>query len=201
MIISNSGGSAHKGRHLKEIVYRSISSMVPNPRNPRRHSDKQIRQLARSIEAFRFNVPVLVDSNLNVLAGHARILACKYLGLTEVPTICFDHLTPSQAKAFMIAVNRLAENADWDDRLLGELLKELSLEDLDFSIEATAFEMGEIDLLIQGLSEASESEDDPADVLPTDQPGYRVSDPGDLWLLGDHRVYCGNSLEDGRTRA
>ena len=101
----------------------------------------------------------------------------------------------------MIAVNRLAENADWDDRLLGELLKELSLEDLDFSIEATAFEMGEIDLLIQGLSEASESEDDPADVLPTDQPGYRVSDPGDLWLLGDHRVYCGNSLEDGRTRA
>ena len=197
MIISNSGGSAHKGGHLKEIVYRSISSMVPNPRNPRRHSDKQIRQLARSIEAFRFNVPVLVDSNLNVLAGHARILACKYLGLTEVPTICFDHLTPSQAKAFMIAVNRLAENADWDDRLLGELLKELSLEDLDFSIEATAFEMGEIDLLIQGLSEASESEDDPADVLPTDQPGYRVSDPGDLWLLGDHRVYCGNSLEDG----
>jgi ParB-like chromosome segregation protein Spo0J len=110
-----------------------------------------------------------------VLAGHARILACKYLGLTEVPTLCIDHLTPSQAKAFMIAVNRLAENADWDDRLLGELLKELSLEDLDFSIEATAFEMGEIDLLIQGLSEASESEDDPADVLPTDQPGLQAN--------------------------
>ena len=196
MGIGSSGGGARKSDRLAEIVYRSISDLIPNPRNPRRHTDKQIRQLARSIEALRFNVPILVDSNLNVLSGHARILACKYLGLTEVPTICLDHLTPSQAKAFMITDNRLTENADWDDRLLGELLKELSLEDLDFSIEVTGFDMGEIDLRIQGLSEVSESEHDPADVLPTDQPGIRVSSPGDLWLLNDHRVYCGNSLED-----
>jgi len=196
MGIGSSGGGARKSDRLAEIVYRSISDLIPNPRNPRRHTDKQIRQLARSIEALRFNVPILVDSNFNVLSGHARILACKYLGLTEVPTICLDHLTPSQAKAFMITDNRLTENADWDDRLLGELLKELSLEDLDFSIEVTGFDMGEIDLRIQGLSEVSESEHDPADVLPTDQPGSRVSSPGDLWSLGDHRVYCGNSLED-----
>ena len=91
-----------------------------------------MRQIARSIESFGFNVPVLVDGQLRVIAGHGRVMACQLLGWTEVPTICLDHLSEAQAKAFMIADNRLTENSVWDDRLLAEQLKELSILDLDF---------------------------------------------------------------------
>jgi len=108
-----------------------IDQLKPDPRNARVHSRKQIRQIARSIESFGFNVPVLVGANLNVIAGHGRVLAAKHLGLTEVPTIRLDHLTESQRRAFMIADNRLTEIAVWDDRLLAEQLKELASVDLD----------------------------------------------------------------------
>ncbi len=128
------------------IVFRPISEIKLDPRNPRSHSKAQIRQIARSINAFGFNVPILIDKNLNVIAGHGRLLAAQLLGLTEVPTIKLEHLTQAQARALMIADNRLTENAVWDDRLLAEQLKELSVLDLDFDLEATGFEMGEIDL-------------------------------------------------------
>ena len=126
----------------------------------------QIRQIANSIEAFGFNVPILIDRDGNVIAGHGRLLACRERGITEVPTLCLDHLTPAQARAFMIADNRLAEIAAWDDQLLAEQLKELSLLGLDFDIEVTGFAMGEIDLRIASLEEMSETDADPADVLP-----------------------------------
>src|ERR1700738_777482 len=103
-----------------------IDQLKPDPRNARVHSRKQIRQIARSIESFGFNVPVLVGANLNVIAGHGRVLAPKHLGLTEVPTIRLDHLTESQRRAFMIADNRLTEIAVWDDRLLAEKMKWLA---------------------------------------------------------------------------
>ena len=90
-----------------------------NPQNPRLHSDKQVRQLADSIKAFGFNVPVLVDAHLQVIAGHGRVHAGKLLEITEVPTIRFEHLSEQQKRAFLIADNRLAENADWNNRLLG----------------------------------------------------------------------------------
>src|SRR5437763_8695129 len=86
-----------------QIIYRRIQELVPDPTNPRRHSKKQIRQIANSIETFGFNVPVLVDAVLNVISGHGRLLACRELGWTEVPTVCLDHLTTAQAQAFMIA--------------------------------------------------------------------------------------------------
>src|SRR5712691_4441975 len=108
-----------------QIIYRSISELKLDPKNPRAHSPKQIRQIARSIETFGFNVPVLVDANAKVIAGHGRIMACHLLGQTEVPTICLDHLSEAQAKAFMIADNRLTENSVWDDQLLAEQLREL----------------------------------------------------------------------------
>ena len=109
--------------------------MKLDPLNPRVHSPRQIGQLRHSIKTFDFNVPILVDANLKVIAGHGRLLACQSLGWGEVPTIRLDHLTEAQAKAFMIADNRLTEISLWDDRLLAQQLKELSELDLDFSLE------------------------------------------------------------------
>ena len=124
-----------------EIIKRPIAELRPDPANPRQHSKQQIHQIAKSIKEFGFNVPVLVDTQLNVLAGHGRMLACREAGIDEVPTVCLEHLTPAQARAFMIADNKLAENATWDDRLLAEQLRDLSLSDLDFDIEVTGFEI------------------------------------------------------------
>jgi ParB-like chromosome segregation protein Spo0J len=107
------------------IVFRQIVELELDPRNPRAHSPGQVRQIARSIEAFGFNVPVLIDAKRKVIAGHGRIMACKQLGWSEVPIIALEHLSEAQAKAFMIADNRLTENSVWDDRLLAEQLKEL----------------------------------------------------------------------------
>jgi 16S rRNA G966 N2-methylase RsmD len=188
------------GRHIA-VVYRQIADLKLDPKNPRSHSVRQVRQIARSIEAFGFNVPVLVDADLNVVAGHGRLLACIKLGWVEVPTVSLSHLSKAQAKAFMIADNRLTETSTWDDQLLAEQLKELSVLDLDFSLEATGFEMGEIDLRIEGLGDEADAADDPADVLPADTQLPSVSKAGDLWLLGYHCVYCGSALEEAALAA
>src|SRR4051794_2055920 len=108
-----------------EFVYRPIEQLKPDPANPRLHSRKQIRQIADSIKTFGFNVPVLIDRDDGVIAGHGRLLACRELGWSEVPALCLDHLTSAQARAFMIADNRLTEIASWDDRLLAEQLRDL----------------------------------------------------------------------------
>src|SRR5215471_138497 len=110
-----------------EIIYRRIDELKPDPNNARRHSKKQIRQIGESIKAFGFNVPLLIDRYGNVIAGHGRLAAARELDMTEVPTLCLDHLTREQARAFMIADNRLAEIATWDDSLLAQQLKDLSL--------------------------------------------------------------------------
>jgi len=177
------------------IVYRPIDQLKPDPANPRLHSKKQIRQIASSIKTFGFNVPVLVDAELKVIAGHGRLFACRELGWSEVPTLCLDHLTAAQARAYMIADNRLTEIATWDDRLLAQQLQQLSVLGLDFSLEVTGFEMGEIDLRIASLDDIPEQGDDPADLVPEVAPGRVVSNPGDLWLLDRHRVLCGNALD------
>jgi DNA modification methylase len=177
------------------IVYRPIEQLTPNPANPRVHSKKQIRQIAESIRVFGFNVPVLVDRHGNVVCGHGRLLACRELGITEVPTLRLDHLTPAQARAFMIADNRLTEIATWDDRLLAEQLQDLSISGLDFSLETTGFEMGEIDLRIASLEDLPAQDDDPADVLPEVVAGPPVSKLGDVWVLGRHRVLCRSALD------
>src|SRR5882762_9317899 len=125
-----------------EIVYRPIGELKPDPKNPRNHSRKQIKQLARSIETFGFTVPALVDREANVIAGHGRILACRELGWSEIPTVVIEGLSEAKRRALMIADNRLAENAAWDERLLAEQLKDLSLAELDFSLDIIGFEMG-----------------------------------------------------------
>lgn len=176
------------------ITYRPIADLRPDPGNPRVHSRKQIRQIAESIKAFGFNVPILIDGKGQVIAGHGRLKAAELLGWMDVPTICLDHLSEVQAKAFLLADNKLTENSSWDPRLLGESLRDLSLQDLDFSLEVTGFDMAEIDLLVEGLEEGPPG-DDPADEVPAPSETV-VSRPGDLWSLGPHRVLCGNALEE-----
>ncbi len=176
------------------IAYRPIGDLKLDPKNPRAHSRKQVRQIARSIEAFGFNVPVLIDKDAKVIAGHGRLLACRELGLEEIPTIALEHLSEAQARAFLIADNQLTLNASWDEQLLGEHLKALSEVELNFSLEVTGFEMGEIDLMIENLATTNATANDPADAIePT--TGKAVSRPGDLWILGPHRLYCGSALE------
>ncbi len=153
-------------------------------------------------------MPVLIDRNGKVVAGHGRIRAAEQLGLTELPTISLDHLTEAQVRAFMIADNRLTENAVWDERLLAEQFRDLALMDLDFSLEVTGFEMGEIDMRIETLESGADRGDDDADEIPeaTDLPS--VSRSGDLWLLRNHRILCGSAMEEsgfvtlmGKTKA
>ena len=149
------------------VSYHAIDTLKPDLGNPRRHSSKQVQHIADSIKAFGFNVPILIDNDLKVIAGHGRLLACRKLGWTEVPTISIGHLTKAQARAVL---------------------------DLDFSLEATGFDMAEIDLRITALDAAPDPQPDAADALPAASLGPPVSKIGDLWLLGDHRVICADAL-------
>jgi len=171
------------------VVWRRIEVLRPDPANPRSHSAKQIRQLVRSIGAFGFNVPILVDRTLRVIAGHGRLLAAQELGWREVPTILLDHLSETQARAFMIADNRVAETAAWNNTVLGEQLKEISFAAPDFAIETTGFELSEIEVLTAGGSLGTRKRSR----RPTPRPAPpTVASAGEWWLLGRHRVGCGN---------
>ena len=171
-----------------------VESLTPDPENARVHGSRQIARIADSIAAFGFNVPILIDGNGAVLAGHGRVLAARRLGLSEVPTIALDHLSEPERRAFMIADNRLAELASWDDRRLGVELKALKSLDLDFSIEATGFELDEIELKIDPRIKSGGSRAPgkrPAAASPKASP---VAQPGDEWTLGPHRLLCGNDV-------
>lgn len=178
--------------HIRCLTYRPVSELTPNPHNPRLHSPAQIRALAKSANVFGFNAPILVDRDGTVLAGHGRLEAAKLLGLTEVPVICLADLTKAQARAYMIADNQLTDMSSWDDKVLAVHLKELSELALDFDIEATGFELPEIDLRIESLNEPTEA--DSADDFAI-AGGPAVSRAGDLWHLDGHRLLCGSALE------
>ena len=158
----------------------SIDRLKPDPKNARQHSAKQIRQIAKSIETFGFNVPILVDARSQRDRGHGRLLACKRLGWSEVPTVRLEHLSETQKRAFMIADNRLTEIASWDDRLLAEQLQALSSVELDFDIETIGFDMGEIDLRIESLTAKRDERRGAADsrrLGPSRQPRRRSLAP------------------------
>ena len=174
------------------IENRTISSLRPYARNARTHSSKQIRQIARSIEEFGFTNPILIDREGGVIAGHGRVKAAELLGHKVVPTICLDHLSETQKRAYVIADNRLAERADWDPALLALELQYLSEIDIDFDVTITGFEVPEIDLLIEDLSPTEDPEADSIPEADTDSPP--VSQPGDIWRLGRHRLFCGDAL-------
>jgi DNA methylase/ParB-like nuclease domain len=187
-----SKNSSNRGLQTVEL---DLKALRLDPKNPRRHHVSQVRQIARSIKAFGFNVPLLIDQHGMILAGHGRFLAAQQLGLSCAPVIRLDHLTPAQARAFSIADNRLTENASWDDQLLGEIFLELSELDLEFDLEVTGFTMGEIDLRIDGL-DSTQAGNDALDVPIPDSNQVPVTQSGDLWELGHHRILCSSSLED-----
>lgn len=178
------------------IDYLSVASLRLDPKNARLHSDKQVRQIARSIEAFGFNVPILVDADLQVMAGHGRLLAGRLLGIADVPVIRLEHLSENQRRAYMLADNRLTENSEWNRQLLAEQLITLSQAELDFSVEVTGFEVGEIDVMIENLAPAGRCKNNPADVIPNRRTKPQVSRVGDVWTLDRHRVYCGDARSE-----
>jgi DNA modification methylase len=166
-------------------------------RNARTHSRKQLRQIADSIERFGFTNPVLIDGENRILAGHGRVEAAKLIGMTDVPCLRFDHMSASERRAYVLADNKLALNAGWDEELLGLELKELSEADLGFSLDITGFSIAEVDSLIEGLS--PEEAGDPADdALPNPATIPRRCKPGDIYRVGPHRLICGDAL-DART--
>ena len=177
-------------RHLA-IEYVPLDQLTLDPLNARLHTPAQIKQIARSISAFAFNAPILVDANCKILAGHGRVLACRQLDWSEAPIIRLEHLTPAQAQAFAIAENRLVEASSWDEAVLAEHFKVMADLDLDFGLDVTGFSIGEIDLKIAGLDDAA---DDKADAAPV-PPGPAVACCGDLWRLGRHLVLCGDALD------
>jgi DNA modification methylase len=176
------------------ITYRSAEDLKLDPKNPRSHSPRQIRQIARSIVEFGFLVPILIDASGKVIAGHGRLLAARQLGWREVPTIQLHHLSEAQARAFMIADNRLTEISQWDDALLATQLRELAALDLDFSLEVTGFDIGEIDLRIE-QSSLTDDDDERANQIPEPSGDSPVTQTGDVWILNEHRVLCASALE------
>ena len=174
------------------IKYKDPRKLKPRFKNPRTHSPRQIKQIAASITEFGFINPVLIDGADEIVAGHARVIAAISLGMMDVPTVRVDHLSPAQIRAYVIADNRLAENAGWDRELLALELQEISVQP-NFDVTITGFEMAEIDLLI---GEASDNQPDEADVVPEiDRSTFAVTRPGDCWQIGDHFLLCGDALK------
>lgn len=170
------------------IAYRFIEELKGNSKNPRKHSDRQLNALVKSIKCFGFNIPIAVNAQSEILCGHARIEAAKKLGIKEVPVIRLDHLSESQARAFMLADNKLSEMGSWDQKFLKVHLQELSSIDLNFDIEATGFTVGEIDLILD-----SDPKSDRADKEIVPKEGPAITQLGDLWVLGEHRMLCADA--------
>nr|QIG99727.1 ParB N-terminal domain-containing protein [Bradyrhizobium sp. 6(2017)] len=174
-----------------QIVLVPISDLKPHPRNARKHSRAQIKAIGKSIDAFGFNAPVLADKDRNILAGHGRVEAAKHLGLSQVPIIFLHHLSDAEARAYMLADNKLTDRSTWDNATLAVQLKELSDLALSFDIDATGFELPEIDFRIQSLEETGSLDADDFGLAD----GQPVSVLGDIWNLGDHRILCASSLD------
>jgi DNA modification methylase len=193
MATKSVGSDNYKAAPSPRIERVPIETLRPNPRNARTHSKRQIRRIWASIQEFGFLDPVLVDSDRMILAGHGRLEAARLGKLTHVPIIRFDHLTPAQKRAYQIAANRIAEQSGWNRELLaielGELADLLPTEGLDISL--TGFEIPEIDLLLSDMASAQQQ---PADILPA-IPSNAVTRRGDLWLLGNHRLLCGDARQ------
>jgi len=179
------------------IEHVEVASLHAHPQNPRAHPAKQIKRIAQSIRTFGFRMPVIIDADSRLICGHARVQACKQIGIERVPAVRVTDLDDAKLRALMIADNRLTEASEWDERLLGENLKILADLDLDFDLECIGFDYGEIEHRITSFEEADGQSDDEADEFdPAAVPV--VTEPGDLWVLGDrHRVLCADSTRRG----
>jgi hypothetical protein len=176
------------------IEHWPLDRLHPNPKNARTHSARQITKIAASIRAFGFLSPIVVDGSGLILAGHGRYAAASELGLMDVPVILAAHLTDAEKRLFTLAENRLAELAGWDEELLTIELRDLEAITVDLDIEITGFDTVDIDRL---TSRETEERPDPDDVIPEVENGTPpVTRRGDLWLLGNHKLLCGDALSD-----
>lgn len=165
------------------------AALKPDPNNARTHSAKQVDQICASIRAFGFTNPILLTPDLGVVAGHGRLLAARKMGLADVPTIVLEGLSELQVRALRIADNKIALNAGWDSDLLKIELQAIVVGDLNFEVEAMGFAAGEIDVIL------SKGAADPADETIPAVADTAISQVGDIWILGDHRIGCGDSRD------
>jgi DNA modification methylase len=170
-----------------EIAWRPLGELIPYARNPRTHSDAQVAQIAASIREFGWTSPVLVDGENGIIAGHGRVLAARKLGWDRVPVIEFAHMSEAQKRAYVLADNQLALNAGWDEALLRLELTDLS--GLGFDMRLIGFGDGELERLLAGEGQVGLTEDDEAPSLPD----HAITQPGDLWVLDEHRLLCGDA--------
>ena len=161
-----------------EIIYKKVEDVIPYDKNPRKN-DEAVKYVANSIKEFGFKVPIIIDKNGVIVAGHTRLKAARRLGLTDVPCVVADDLSDEQLRAFRIADNKVAEMAEWDEELLSEELAEI----LDIDMEDFGFDF--------------DDEDEDSDLVEDDVPEVKevepVAKPGDIWQLGRHRLMCGDS--------
>ena len=176
----------------KSTEYIALNDLKPWARNARTHSKKQVRQIADSIRAFGFTNPVLIDEERTILAGHGRVEAARFLGITDVPCLRLDYMSEVEKRAYVLADNKLALNAGWDEDMLASEFGALLSSDLDFDVSLTGFSIPEIDSLIDAV--APEEANDPADDKLSDEVPPQVR-PGDIWQLGEHRLICGDALD------
>jgi DNA modification methylase len=175
------------------VTERRLSDLKPDPGNPRTHPKKQVEQLAASIRAFGFVNPVLIDEAGCVIAGHGRLLAARKLGLKTVPTIELTGLTAAQKRGLRIADNRIAQNSGWDQDLLRIELQALTVPEISFDVQVLGFSSAEIDIALG--ADASDADDEVPEPPPT--PRTR---PGDIWMLGPHRIGCGDARDEAFVR-
>jgi hypothetical protein len=169
-----------------QIAWRPLDELIPYARNPRTHTDAQVAQITASIKEFGWTNPVLVDGANGIIAGHGWVLAARRLGRDRVPVIELAHMSEAQKRAYVLTDNQLALNAGWDEALLRIELADLS--DLGFDLGLIGFADGELERLLSG-DKVGLTEDDDAPALPE----QAVTRPGDLWVLGEHRLLCGNA--------
>jgi DNA modification methylase len=175
------------------IVYLLISTLVENCQNARTHTKRQIRKIAASIRRFGFVNPVIIDRNNRIIAGHGRVQAAKLLGLERVPTILLENLTEDEIRAYVLADNRLAELAGWDEEILAIELQHLLTIGEELNITDIGFEMAEVDLMLQ---KPKLEKNDPADDFIIDETARAITGSGDLWQLGRHRILCGSAIQE-----
>ena len=169
-----------------QVVYRRVEDLIPYARNARTHSEEQVTRIASSIKEFGWTNPILLDGDYGIIAGHGRVMAATKLGIEEVPTIQLSGLSDAQKKAYILADNRLALDAGWDEEMLRLELQEL--EEAGFDLELTGFDEGEINEL---LAEATTEESEDAEI--PEPPKDPKSIKGEVWILGTHRLMCGDS--------
>lgn len=172
------------------IVYRPLAALVPYAKNARTHSEAQVAAIMSSVREFGWTNPILVDEEGGIIAGHGRVLAAQKMGLAEVPTITLTGLSEAQRRAYVIADNRLALDAGWDAELLALELQAVVASGLELSL--TGFSDDELEALIRGNEEASGAEPEIVEDTPPDPPKNPITKPGDVWLLGRHRLVCGD---------